>query len=370
MKICVMANALAVHTERWVRAYAERGHDVHLLSIRHVDIPGVRVHTVRVGPENSTSLVWTLLSYVRLLFAARRRLRHLAPDVLHAHYTVTHGVIAAFSGFRPLVLSAWGTDVIGAYARPACWLLRALNRYAMRRANLLCSTSRFMREKMQLLLKHQQDIILVPYGVDTETFSPSAERVSHNELHEIRIGFVKTLKRKYGPEVLVRAFALIASSIRNVRLIIAGAGPLEKELRQLARDLDIAGRIEFTGRVPHADIAKLMRGLDILVNCTVVPESFGVVILEASACGIPVVATRVGGVPEVCRDGETGLLVEPNDSNALAEAVVRLAKNSELRRSMGQSGRRFVIENYVWQDNVTVMLEHLGRLAEQYQRTA
>ena len=368
MRICVMANALAVHTQRWASAYAERGHEVHLLSIRHADIPGVQVHTVRVGPENSANLVWTFLSYVKLLFAARQRLRLLAPDVLHAHYTVTHGAIAAFSRFHPVALSAWGTDVIEPDTGPVGWLLRMLNRYAISRADLVCSTSAFMRERIRQIVQQRKDIKLVPFGVDADRFSPVPDQREDRHCAEFRIGFVKTLKLKYGPDVLIRAMPLVAQSVPSARLLLAGSGPLETSLRRLVRDLGVADRINFLGRLPHEQIPSLMRSFDVLINCTIVPESFGVVILEASACGIPVVATRVGGVPEVCRDGETGLLVEPNDSNALAQAVVRLATDPELRRSMGESGRRFVLDNYVWQENVTLMLQHLSRLVEQYQR--
>ena len=81
-----MSNALAVHTRRWAIAFVERGHDVHVLSIRHTEIPGVKVHTVRVGPVNSASLLWSFLSYLRLLFSARRRLRKMRPDILQAPY--------------------------------------------------------------------------------------------------------------------------------------------------------------------------------------------------------------------------------------------------------------------------------------------
>ncbi len=101
MRICILANARAVHTRRWATAYAERGHDVHVLSIRSDDIPGVRVHTACVGPANSPSALLTFLSYAWLLATARWRLKRIAPDVLHAHYAITHGVIPAVSGFHP-----------------------------------------------------------------------------------------------------------------------------------------------------------------------------------------------------------------------------------------------------------------------------
>ncbi len=138
---------------------------------------------------------------------------------------------------------------------------------------------------------------------------------------------------------------------------MAGRGPLAGRLRHLAGELGVADRVEMPGFVPHAEVPELMRGFDVFVNPSVYDsETFGVAILEASCCALPVVATRVGGVPEVCRDGDTGLLVERNDPDALAEALLRLAEDPALRRRLGANGRRFVLDHYVWSDNVEQMI--------------
>ena len=365
MRICVMANALAVHTQRWARAYAERGHDVHVLSIRRAEIPGVTVHPVHVGPVNTRAVVWTFLSYLRLLLTARRHLDAIAPDLLNPHYTITHGVIAAFSGYHPIALQAWGKDVIwdGAGAMP--WYLRLLNRYAHDRADTILSTSRFMRDMMRGFVARGREIRQVPFGVETDRFRPpSADDTAAATNGPFRIGFVKTLAPKYAPDDLLRAMPLVLERIPGARLVMAGRGPLAERLRQLADELGIAANVEFPGFVPHDQVPALMCGLDVLVNCSVMPsESFGVVIIEASACGLPVVATRVGGVHETCLDGETGFLVPPGDRQALADAIVRLARDPALRARFGRAGRRYVLDNYVWSDNVDAMLAALADTA-------
>ncbi len=358
-----MSNALAVHTRRWAVAFAERGHDIHVLSIRHDEIPGVKVHTVCVGPVNSKSVVWTFLSYLRLALTARRRLKALAPDVLNAHYVVTHGVIAACSAFHPQVVSCWGRDVIWDNPGKMPWYLRILNRLALRKADLVCSTSRFMVGPVREFAPPGARIEQVPFGVDCDRFRPADASQHGRNDGEFRVGFVKTLLPKYGPEVLVRAMAQILDAVPNARLIMAGRGPMRQELRELARDLAIEKRVEFAGFVPHDEVPRLMQSLDVVVNCSVCPESFGVVILEASACQVPVVVTCVGGVPEVCIDGQTGIMVSPNDSGALAAAITRLAKDPALREKMGSAGREFVLRRYVWRDNVTRMLQHLEQLS-------
>jgi len=363
MKICVMSNALGVHTQRWARAYAERGHEVHLLSIRKADIPGVKVHTVCVGPLNSKSVLWTFLSYLRLMLAGRSRLKKMAPDVLHAHYAVTHGVIAAFSGFHPRAVSVWGKDVIWDKKGRMPLHLRFLLRLAFRNADLICSISRFMKQQTQQFVGPQQTIELVPWGVDCEKFKPADEKDTESKRKEMCIGFVKTFLPKYGPTVLARAMRQVVDAIPNARLIMAGQGPLMREVQELAHDLDLQDHIGFPGFVPNEEVPRLMQSFDVFVNCSVYnSESFGVAILEASACGLPVVVTDVGGVSETCKNRETGIMVEPNDPDALAAALIRLGQDPILAREMGRAGRKFVLETYIWQDNVDRMLGFLKRL--------
>jgi hypothetical protein len=153
MKICILSNAVSVHTQRWAGAFAERGHDVHLLSISYSNIPGVEVHTVNIGPKNSKSVVLKFLSYLYLLLTARRRILQIKPDIVNAHYATTHGVIAAFADYHPLAISVWGSDVIWDYGTKSPPLLRILVRYALKRADLICSTSKFMADKTRELIK-------------------------------------------------------------------------------------------------------------------------------------------------------------------------------------------------------------------------
>lgn len=368
MKICILANAASVHTQRWARAYAERGHQVTVLSIRPAELPGVRVETVAVGRPGAPSRLPTLLSYLALLVAGRRRLRRLGADVLHAHYTVTHGAIAAAAGFHPRVVSAWGRDVIWDDGRmPA--LLRLLNRFALARADAVTATSRFLAGHVERFVPPGRGVEVVPFGIDLDRFAPAAadNPAAWEGGADFRIGFVKALRPKYAPEVLVRAMPEVLAAVPEARLVLAGRGPLEPSLRALAARLGVAARVDFPGFVPHDEVPRLLAGLDVLVNCsTAASESFGVVVLEASACEVPVVVTPVGGVPEVCRDGETGLHVPPGDAAALAGALVRLARDPGLRRRLGRAGRRFVAERYRWEENVDAMLAILTRVGRRH----
>ena len=280
MRICILANALSVHAERWARAYAERGHETHVRSIRHAEIPNVTVHTVCVGPVNSQSKLWTFLSYFRLLLVARQHLREIDADVINPHYRITHGAISVFSGIHPCVISVWGKDVIwdGRGKMPIIQTL--LNRYALNGVDLICSTSEYMIKHARTFVSADREIVHIPFGVDIEHFYPEESLESGSEGDSFIIGFVKRLSPKYGPDVLVRAMQKIVRSCPDARLVMAGRGPLRHDLEKLSYDLGVKDRIDFLEFVPHDEVAELMRGLDVFVNCSVArSESFGVAIL-------------------------------------------------------------------------------------------
>ncbi len=126
-------------------------------------------------------------------------------------------------------------------------------------------------------------------------------------------------------------------------------------MQALAIELDITNQVEFMGHIPHPAVVDAYQGLDLAVFPSIVSESFGVAVLEASACGVPVVVSDIGGLPEVILDNVTGLKSPPNDPQALAAAMQRLINDADLRLTMGQQARQFVCQHYDWSQNVAVM---------------
>ena len=347
MRVVLLANAASPHTQRWAGALLERGVEVHVVSIRDAVISGVPVHRVGVGDPGRRGALRSLLSYLRLLLRARRIIGDIDPDVVNAHYSVTHGAIAVFARLRPVVLTVWGTDVVWGnhlVRGPKRWL----NRFVMGRVDAVTASSRFLVNAVREIGAGNTPIHLVPFGVDTAVFFPARDRGSAR-----RIGFVKRFDLRYDPLTLVDAFAAMTDT--SWRLVMVGGGPLEARLRRRAVELGVDGRVEIQPAVNLHSVPDLMRGLDILVNPSR-SESFGVVMLEASASGVPVVATKVGGTAETVIDGETGLVVPVGDTSALAAALDALAADASLRTRLGTAGRRFVETTYEWRDCVEAMV--------------
>jgi glycosyltransferase involved in cell wall biosynthesis len=140
-----------------------------------------------------------------------------------------------------------------------------------------------------------------------------------------------------GVDVLLAAMALLRDRFPTLRLLAVGTGSLDRPLQKMAAEIGIADRVRFTGL--RTDVPAIFRGLDLLVLPSR-SEGLPMVLLEAFGLSVPVVATRVGGTPELVEDGVTGLLVPPEDPAALADAIARALASPELRRDLGTRARR------------------------------
>ncbi len=360
MKLLLLGAANSIHLQRWANALAAAGVDVHLAS-QHRPLPtgwhpAVRQHALAVAGGKG---------YLINARALRGLMQRLGADLLHAHYASGYGVLATLSACRPRLVSAWGSDVFEFPDRSP--LHRALLRWVLRRADALACTSQALRQRVLMLMGAQpHSVTVTPFGVDPMPAStlPMAARDG------LCVGTVKGLAPVYGVDLLIRAFAQLLQSRAEggaagqrapLRLRLVGDGPQRAELQGLADGLGVAAQVDFVGAVAHARVPDELRRFDVFVAASR-QESFGVAVLEASAAGVPVVATRVGGLPEVVDPGITGLLVPPDDVPALAQAIAQLLDDADLRQRMGEAGRRWVAAHYAWADSVQTMLALYQRL--------
>lgn len=348
-KILFVGNCQSVHLQRWIN-YFKRDSEVLVISSRPCKHRECSLLDELV-PEK-----WRYLSSlpkIGFLIKATVVYRYLNTrkiDLVHIHqlggFEARLGKIFVFLRFHPLIISTWGSDVFSIKDERT----KVLRRFVLERADLVTATSNFLAKETRELAPRLKRLEVVPFGVDLEAFDSGRFRKPNNGI--LRIGFFKHLKLIYGPDYLLQAFALVLRKFPQAELFLAGKGEMDAELRILAKELGIFRKVRFLGFVD--DVAEVMVRMDL----TVMPslrESFGVAALESQALGVPVVASRVGGTPEVIRDGETGSLVPPGDEKALADAIIKLLEDKNLRARMGKAGRKFVSENYNWQKNAKSM---------------
>lgn len=293
-----------------------------------------------------------------------------APRLVHAHFGVeaVYGMELADRLGVPLVTTFHGFDATLKRgdllrSRKPTWVQYLLKRAELcRRGALFIGVSRFIVDKLAELGVPSARTRLHYIGVDFAAFD-SAEGEREGADGAPVILHVARLVEKKGTAYLLDAFARLAQRHPQATLVVIGAGPLAAALAARAERLGIGARVRWLGARPHAEVRQWLRRASVLClpSCTATngdSEGLGLVLLEAAASGVPVVATRHGGIPEAVRDGETGYLVAERDSEALAEALDALFSRDDVRRRMGAAARALARERF----DLTLQTAALERL--------
>jgi len=353
-KICYIANPAWPHVEKWARYFMSRsGYEVHIISTHQPHFEGVVWHDLAQAIRGP--LPWsvaTLLAYWRIF-------RKIRPNLVHIHNVESsfYPVVKVWRG--PLVLTAYGLDVTLGGMAPELPDVRLKKNRMIRRADAVTAASRFLLDTaLEYGQADPEKGVVTPFGVDLDQFAPQSSK----DCGRIAtLGFFKDLKPEYGPLQFLEALRILRSRCGDVRAIMVGDGPLRGEVERVIAGPDLAGAVELHGKLPHGHMPEMYRRIDVCVMPSI-HESFGVVALESQAMEVPVVATRVEGLPEVVMDGTTGLLLDSNDPGVVADAVERLFGDAGMRRSMGAAGRAFVADRFSLESNGRVMEEVYRRV--------
>ena len=197
---------------------------------------------------------------------------------------------------------------------------------------------------------------VVPLGTTPEHFRPGIDPRDVRARYGLDGGrwilTVARLEWHKGIDTVIKALAAVRAAHPGTRYAVAGVGDRGPHLEQLARDLGLGDAVRFLGAVPDADLPALYNAADLYVGASryhdLLAEGFGISLVEASACGLAVVGGRSGGVPDAVREGETGILVDPDDPQSVAAGINHLLGDAELRRRLGAAGRRAVETFYNW----------------------
>jgi glycosyltransferase involved in cell wall biosynthesis len=355
MKLCYLADATNVHTQKWVSYFAQQGHEVDIITFLNRAIPGTKVHHFK--PPFGFKLFekrafLRKLGYLALIPGTRRLVHQLKPDILHAHSATSYGLIGAMAGYHPFILSTWGYDIQWEPKYNKAYAIMV--RHNLSKADVITATSVNLAEDTRAYAPPGTPLFTVPFGVNCSLFKPMKE--AHTVKPLLTIGIIKRLEEECGIQDLIAAFALLKPRLSEIRLMLVGEGSYREALKAQVRRLKLEDSVVFAGWVENSQLPYVINQFDVFcLPSHPDRESFGVAVLEALACEVPVVATRVGGLPEVTRPGVTGYLVPPHSPQDIADALYELLSDEERRLQMGRNGRQFVLEHYRWEDNAALM---------------
>lgn len=349
MILCLLAPANSTHIIKWVNSLNNNKNTVHLITMHNYNSndyhKDIIIHKLKKAAP---------YGYYLNAFSAKRMIEKIKPDILHTHYASGYGTLSRLINFSPTLLSVWGSDV---YIYP---YKNIVNKYIIKKnlaaATALASTSLSMRNQINLFITSNKEIEITPFGVDTDIFTPT-----ENKDTKIRIGITKSLKKVYGIDYLLKVVAVTIEKLKEnklhhlanlIEVVIIGDGPERGNLEKLVKKLKLEEKVVFLGRLNPEEVPSHLTMFDIY-GAFSISESFGVSVLEASSCKIPVLANNVGGLKEVVVEGETGYLVEPNNKKMAVEKLYKLVTEEKIRISLGENGRNFVINNYSWKESVS-----------------
>lgn len=349
MHVAILGSQSSIHIVRWANALVEKGIKVDVITMhnsREEFHPSVNV--IRLYFKNPYGYVLNILQ-LRIL------LKKIKPDFLHVFYAFGHGFLGRMSGYKPLLLSVMGSDVFDdVYQSPIYKTLIIKN---IIDADVVCSTSVVMKYQIEKLVGQRDDIKITPFGVDIESFSKHDH--SQND-EDFVLGTVKWMAPKYGIDILIKAFAKFCNYYPNksLKLILVGDGPQMEELISLAKELGVLSKCDFVGSVKHEEVPIWLSKFDVyLALSRLDSESFGVAILEASAMGLPVIVSDVGGLPEVVIHEKTGIIVPKENINETFNAIVKLYEDKNLMEKLGKNGRKHVEKSYSWEESINKMVK-------------
>lgn len=350
MRILYVSDAMSVHTRRWAEAFRDAGDDVHVASFRPANMTGITVHEL-------TSARWGKPGYLLAIPTLRRLCAALQPDVVHAQYVTSYGFISAIARLKPLVVTAWGTDVL--ISPQTSKLSRWLAKRALAGADKVTTVAEHMNAAVLALGVPAAKVTAMPFGVDTALFHPPLE--PRPAVPPLRVISTRNFAPVYSLHTVIEAVRLVCASGTSVHLDLVGAGPLQTDLEAQVHAGGLTRHVTFHGHVDHPRLVGLLGAAHLFVSSSV-SDGNNVSLNEAMACGCFPLATDIPANSQWIENGRNGGLFPAGGAPQLAEWIVRAAGDHGLREAAAIMNRRIVEQRADWRIAVQSMRELYGCL--------
>jgi glycosyltransferase involved in cell wall biosynthesis len=368
---------VAQHVFNLSKSLKIRNHEVHVFTLRYSlkdkfveDLFGVKVFRFfTFNISKLRGILWLFqVIFFGFFYSIFKRL-----DVIHTHTVIPDSLAGLFIFSKKKIFTNHSSQFLELYDDKNKNLLKLFYIMILKKFNNIIAPSIELKEKSEKFFN--KNSFYIPNGVDIEKFKPISleekdkkKKEIFNKLNlekrEYLIFCPRRLEPKNGVEYFVGAIKLVLEKEKKLWAIISGNEYIKEyasKIKNMIKELNLSNYIFFTGPVPHEQIIEFYQASDIVVLPSLM-EATSISGLEALACGVPVVGTTVGGIPEIVYDDVNGLLVPPKDYNKLAEALVDLLKNKEKRLNMSLKAREIIINKFSW-DKIVEEVEKIYSLS-------
>ncbi len=351
--ICYLANALSIHVQKWVDYFSKRNYKISVISFSPGNIKGAEVYFVNLKFFSRFKL-----KYILGLPRVRKLLAQLKPDVLHAIYLSSYGLVGALSNMHPLVISAIGSDVL--VTPKESFIKRILASYAIKKADLVHSQADHLTKELMSLGARPEQVITFSYGIDLEQIKKKEEINSRDKKQKVVIS-TRTLEPIYNLELLIRALPKILKEIPEVKIWIIGSGGEEKKLKELAFELKVGKLIEFLGKLSNQEVLDRLGKSDVYIS-TSLSDGSSISLLEAMAKGAFPIVTDIPANREWIKNNISGFLCPTDDPIQLSKRILEALTSDNLRERAVEENQNLVREKGSYQKNMGLMEKYYLQL--------
>ena len=341
MRILLLGDIRPAHLKRWRDYFRGNGHDVMVVSLEEDSTDDDYECISSKAPVRA-------LKYYLKKNAVREIIGRFKPDIVNAHFVPSYGVLGVATGFHPLVVTLWGSDILVSPHKSRLHRARAL--WVLRNCDLITSDSAYMTHEARSLGKFDTEIVTEPMGIPRSDIDRLKKRSASSDSDKPVIVSTRRLEPLYRVDTLIDALCKAREKLRPFRCIICGDGSERARLESMAGSCNL-DEVSFLGWKSGDEYLELIGNADVYVSCSE-SDSTSVSLLEAMAAGALPVVSDIPGNREWVKDEESALMFHVGDTDALASKLVQAITDRELQAGAAQINRSTVKSRAIWENNM------------------
>jgi len=358
MKLCFLANGGSIHTQKWVNYFVDKGYEVSLISSTPYKYKSLKFHLLKTYTNNR------YLNFLGYCLQIKKIIKKIKPDIVHSHYATTSGFLGALSGFHPLVVSVWGSDVLVEPKKSKLLNLMAL--HALRKADTITTTAKFMGDCLhQNFNLPKNKIIRIPWGINLNIFHCNYKKEVECIRQKLKIDkhtkvilSNRTLYPPYNIHRIIESIPYVIKEHKKVVFIFIkgpGSSKYERILKSKAKKLGVFGKTRFISKLlTPREMAIWLNMADMFISI-IETDQFACSIMEGMACGAIPIVSNIKVYKQYLENGKNAFFVNSDKPKEIAKKIIYCIKHPELKEKFYKINRKIIEKNEDWNKNAGKM---------------